>query len=154
MRWVAVGAVIILVGLPALWAGDDVKDKPKEPEKSKAAAEVDALITDYQKVVSDYRQIIQEKLKNAKTEEERSKLRQSPAFPDPDETRDKLWALLEKNPNDKEAGLTALQWLLHNPSRHPEASINGRPRVWDALIKDHADDPKIGPLLSSLYYGH
>jgi hypothetical protein len=47
-----------------------------------------------------------------------------------------------------------LQWLLHNPSRHPEASINGRPRVWDALIKDHADDPKIGPLLSSLYYGY
>jgi hypothetical protein len=154
MRWVAVGAVMMLVGLPSLWAGDDVKDKPKEPEKAKVAEEVDALIADYQKVVSDYRQDIQEKLKNAKTDEERSKLRQSPAFPNPDETRDKLWALLEKNPNDKEASLTALQWLLHNPSRHPEESINGRPRVWDVLIKDHADDPKIGPVLSSLYYGH
>jgi hypothetical protein len=40
MRWVAVWAVMMLVGLPALWARDDVKDKPKEPEKSKIAVEV------------------------------------------------------------------------------------------------------------------
>jgi hypothetical protein len=153
MRWVAVWAVLMLAGLPALWARDDVKAESKEPEKSKVAEEVNALIMAHQKVVSDYQKNIQEKLKNAKTDEERSKLRQSPAFPNPDETIDKLWALLQKNPKDKEASLTALQWLLHNPSRHPEESRNGRPRVWDVLIKDHADDPKIGPVLSSLYYG-
>ena len=152
MRWVALGAVMMLVGLSSLWAGDAVIDKPKEPEKSKVTEEVDALIAAHQKAVSNYYQRIQEKLKSAKTDEERFKIRQSDPFTENDETRDKLWALLEKNPNDKEASLAALQWLLHNPSGHPEASIKGRTRVWDMLIKDHADDPKIGPLLSSHYY--
>src|SRR5665213_2815522 len=154
MRWAAIGAVMMLVGLPSLWAGDDAKDKPKEPEKSKVAEEVDALIAAHQKAVSDYYQRIQEKLKSAKTDEERSKIRKSDPFLKNDETRDKLWDLVEKNPNDKEASLTALQWLLHNPSGHREASIKGRPRVWDMLIKDHADDPKIGPFLSDHYYQH
>ena len=74
MRWVAVGAVMMLVGLPALWARNDVKDKPKEPEKSKIADEVNAVIAAHQKAVSDFYQNIQEKLKNAKTDEERSKI--------------------------------------------------------------------------------
>jgi soluble cytochrome b562 len=149
MRWVAVGAVMVLVGLPALWARDDVKDKPKEPEKSKTAEEVNAVITAHQKAVSDYYKNIQEKLKNAKTDEERAKVYQGEAFPKPDETMDKLWALLENNPNEKEATLPALQWLLNNYG-YDEKGQKGRARVLDVLIKDHADDPKIAPMLNRL----
>jgi hypothetical protein len=149
MRWVAVWAVMMLAGLPALWARDDVKAEPKEPEKSKIAEEVNALIMAHQKAVSDYQKNIQEKLKNAKTEDERSKINE--AAPKPDETMDKLWDLVEKNPNDKEATLPALQWLLNN-YRYDEKGNKGRAKVLDLLIKDHADDPKIGPLLSRLIY--
>jgi AhpC/TSA family len=151
MRWVAVWAVMMLVGLPALWARDDVKDKPKEPEKSKITDEVSAVITAHQKAVSDYYTNIQEKLKNAKTDEEKSKVYQSEAFPKPDETMDKLWALLEKNPNEKAASLTALQWLLNNYG-YDEKGQKGRAKALDMLIQNHADDPKIAPLLNSLSY--
>jgi AhpC/TSA family len=148
MRWLTASAFMMLVGLPALWAGDDVKEKPKEPEKSKVAEEVDALIAAYQKAESDYHQNLQEKWKNAKNVKERAKISQNEPSPKPDETREKLWALVEKNPNDKEAALPALQWLL----RHYGFDDKGqerRARVLDILIKDHADDPKIGPLLDS-----
>jgi hypothetical protein len=156
MRWVAVGAVMMLVGLPALWAGDDAKDKPKEPEKSKVSEEVNALIAAYQKAETDCDQTIQDKLKNAKTGQERSKIYQSRSalYPKPDETRDKLWDLVEKNPNDKEASLTALQWLLRHYG-FDDKGQQGRARVLDMLIKRHADDPKIGPLVdyfTSNYY--
>jgi hypothetical protein len=150
MRWVAVWAVMMLAGLPALWARDDVKAEPKEPEKSKIAEEVNALIMAHQKAVSDYQKNIQEKLKNAKTEDERSKINE--AAPKPDETMDKLWDLVEKNPNDKEATLPALQWLLNNYG-YDDKDQKGRARVLDMLIKYHADDPKIGrPILSRLIY--
>jgi len=150
MRWVAAWALMMLVGLPALWARDDAKAEPKEPAKSKVAEEVDALIADYQKAVSDYN----EKLKNAKTGEVRSKIYQ--AFPKPDETLDKLWDLVEKNPKDKEASLTALQWLQKAYYSNDDKSQKGRSRVLDMLIKGHADDPKIGPVLSylsNMFYG-
>jgi tetratricopeptide (TPR) repeat protein len=99
--------------------------------------------------VSDFYNNIQEKLKDAKTDEERSKLYE--AFPKPDETIDKLWALLEKNPNDKEASLTALQWLLNNYG-YDDKGQKGRTRALDLLIKYHADDPKIVPILTRLIY--
>ncbi len=151
MRWVAVWAVMMLAGLPALWARDDVKAEPKEPEKSKVAEDVNGLITAHQKAVSDYDQNIQEKLKNAKTDVERSKIYQSRAYPKPDETMDKLWDLLEKNPNEKEASRTALQWLLNNYG-YDDKGQKGRVRVLDMLIKHHADDPKIGLMLNRLSY--
>jgi tetratricopeptide (TPR) repeat protein len=152
MRWAAAWAVMMLVGLSALWAKDDVKAEPKEREKSKVAEEVDALIAAYQKAGSDFNQNIQEKLKNAKTDQERVKIYQSRAdHPKPDETMDKLWDLLEKNPNDKEASRTALQWLLNNCG-YDEKGQKGRDRVLDMLIKHHADDPKIGPMLHRLGY--
>ena len=142
MRWAAIGAVMMLVGLPSLWAGDEVKDKPKEPEKSKAAADVDALIEVHYNAVNDYDTKNQEAYKNAKTDEERLKIRD--AAPKPDETMDKLWALLEKNPNDKEASLSALDWLLRNYG-NDEKGQKGRNRVLDLLIKDHAADVKYDP---------
>jgi tetratricopeptide (TPR) repeat protein len=138
---------MMLVGLLPLWARDDVKEKPKEPEKSKVADEVNAVIMAHQKAVSDFYQNIQEKLKNAKTDEERSKLYE--AFPKPDDTMAKLWDLLEKNPNEKEASLTALQWLLNNYG-YDDKGQKGRARVLDLLIKNHADDPKIASLLNRL----
>jgi soluble cytochrome b562 len=151
MRWAAVWAVMMLVGLPALWARDDVKDKPKEPEKSNITAEVNAVIAAHQKAVNDYYKNIAEKSKNAKTDEERSKVYQGEAFPKPDETIDKLWALLEKNPKEKGAALTALQWLLNNYG-YDDKGQKGRARAVEMLIKDHADDPNIAPVLSRLTY--
>jgi hypothetical protein len=142
MRWVAVSAVLMLVGLPALWASDDVKGKPKEPTRSKADEDVNALIETYENAVNDYSTKNQENFKNAKTDEERLKIRD--AAPKPDETIDKLWALLEKNPNDKEASLSAFQWLLQNYD-FGEKGQKGRARVLDLLIKDHAADVKYDP---------
>ena len=69
--------------------------------------------------------------------------------PKPDETIDKLWDLLEKNPNEKGASLTALQWLLNNYG-YDDKGQKGRARVLDLLIKDHADDPKIASVLNGL----
>jgi hypothetical protein len=147
MRWVAVGALMALVGLPALWARNDVKDKPKEPEKSKVAEEVNAVLMAHQKAVNDYYKNIQEKLKSAKTDEERSKIYEG--IPKPDETMAKLWDLVEKNPNEKDATRTALQWLLSNYG-YDDKGQKGRDKVLDMLIRYHADDPKIGPVLNRL----
>ncbi len=124
-----------------------MKDKPKETEKPTVAVEVNAVIMAHQKVVSDFYQNIQEKLKNAKTDEERSKIYE--AFPKPDDTIAKLWDLLEKNPNEKGASLTAFRWLLRNYGSNDEGQ-KGRARVLDLLIKNHADDPKIASLLNGL----
>jgi hypothetical protein len=109
---------------------------------------VNALVAAFQKAETDCDQAIQDKLKNAKTGQERSKIYQSRSalYPKPDETRDKLWDLVEKNPNDKEASLTALQWLLRHYGFDDKGQV-GRARVLDLLIKRHADDPKIGPLV-------
>ena len=126
---------------------------PKEaelegPEKSTAAKDVNALIAASEKAMRDFRKNNEEKLKNAKTLEERAKI--NGGYPKPDETRAKLWDLVEKNPNDKEASFTALQWLLYTYFQNDEESQKGRARALDLLIKDHADDPKIVPVLNNL----
>jgi peroxiredoxin len=125
-----------------------LKDESKEPEKSKVAEDVNALITANQKAMRDFTKNNEEKLKNAKTDEERGKI--NGGYPKPDETRAKLWALLEKNPNDKEASFTALQWLLYTYFQNDEESQKGRAKALDLLIKDHADNPKIVPVLNNL----
>jgi hypothetical protein len=51
---------------------------------------------------------------------------------------------LEKNQNDKEASLSALEWLLHNYG-YDEKGQKGRAKVLDLLIKDHAGDVKYDP---------
>jgi hypothetical protein len=149
MRCLAAGAVIVLVGLPALWAQDDGKDKPKEPAKSKIAEEVDAVITAHQKAVSDFYKNNEEKMKNAKTDEERSKI--FAEFPKAAEATEKLWALLEKNPNEKDAAITALQFIMNNAA-YDEKGQKSRDKALDLLMKDHADNAKIVPILGGLTY--
>jgi AhpC/TSA family len=144
MRWLATGAMLLLVGLPALWAWDDAKDKPKEPAKSKVAEEVDALIMAHQKAVSDFHKDNNEKIKKAKNDEERSKIYE--AFPKSNETMEKLWDLLDMNPKEKDAAITGLSWIVHNSGRD-EKGERGRTRAMDLLIKDHADDPNIAPFV-------
>jgi peroxiredoxin len=122
--------------------------EPKEPEKSKVTKEAEALIAAHQKAMTDFTKSNEEKLKNAKTLEERSKI--NGGYPKPDETRAKLWDLVEKNPNDKEARFTALQWLLYTYFQNDDESQKGRAKVLDLLIKDHADDPKIVPVMNNL----
>ncbi len=124
--------------------------EPEEPEKSKAAKDVNALIAASQKAMKDFQKNNEEKLKNAKTDEERLKI--NGGYPKPDETRAKLWDLVEKNPHDKEATFTALQWLLYTYFNNDDESQKGRARALDLLIKDHADDPKISPLLKNLCF--
>jgi len=147
MRWLAGGAVLVLVGLPALWAVPDGKEDPKETVKSKAAEEVDAVIAAYQKAVSDFFKDNDEKLRNAKTDEERSKVYEG--YPKSDATMEKLWDLLEKNPQEKDAAVTASQWLLNNVG-YDEKGQTRRAKILDILIKDHADNPKIAPMLVGL----
>jgi hypothetical protein len=147
MRWLAAWAAMMLVALPALWALDDEKVKPKAPAKSKIAEEVDAVIAAHQKAEIDFYKDNQEKLKNAKTDEERSKIYEG--LPKADAAMDKLWDLVEKNPKEKEAAITALQWLLNN-SGYDDKGQKGRARAMDLLIRDHADNPKIVPILSGI----
>jgi hypothetical protein len=149
MRWLAAGAVLLLVGLPALWASDDPKDKPKEPAKSKVAEEVDAIIAAYQKAVNDFYKEAEKKAKDAKTDEEKSKIYE--AYPKPDESAEKLWDLIDKNANEKDAALTALQWILNN-SDNDDKGRKSTAKAMDLLIKDHATDPNIAPMLSRLAY--
>lgn len=149
MRWLAAGAILLLVGLPALWASDDPKDKPKEPAKSKVAEEVDAIIAAHQKAVNDFYKSAEEKAKNAKTDEEKSKIYEG--FPQPDESAAKLWDLIDKNPEEKGAALTALQWILNN-SGNDDKGRKSNAKAMDLLIKDHATDPNIAPMLSRLVY--
>ncbi len=108
----------------------------------KVAKEVDALIEAHENAVRDYYTKNQENYKNAKTDEEWSKIDE--AAPKPDETMDKLWALLEKNPNDKEANLSALDWLAAITAMMKRGQ-KGRARVLDLLIKNHAADIKYDP---------
>jgi hypothetical protein len=149
MRWLAAGAMIVLVGLPALWAQDDGKDKQKEPAKSKVAEEVDAIIMAHQKAISDFYKNAEEKKKNAKTDEERSKIFEG--FPQADEATGKLWDLVEKNPKEKDAAITALQFIMNN-SGSDEKGQKGRAKAMDLLIKDHADNAKIDAILPGLSY--
>jgi hypothetical protein len=144
MRWLAAGAILLLMGLPALRALDDATDKPKESAKSKVAEEVDAVIMAHQKAVSDFHKDNNEKIKKAKNDEERSKIYE--AFPKPNETMDKLWDLLDKNPKEKDAAITGLSWIVQNSGRD-EKGERGRIRAMDLLIKDHADDPNIAPFV-------
>ncbi|HBI45765.1 MAG TPA: hypothetical protein DDY78_23370 [Planctomycetales bacterium] len=147
MRWLAVGALMLLVGLPALKGRADGKDEPKEAAKSKAAEEVDALITAHQKAVMEFYKDREEKLKNAKTDAERSAA--IVPFTKAEATIDSLWDLVEKNPNDLEAAVKALRWLVTNAA-YDEKNPKSRGRAWDMLIKDYAANPKIAPLMNDL----
>ncbi len=147
MRWLAAWAMILLVGLPALWAWNEGKDEPKEPAKSKIAEEVDAVIKAHQKAVSEFYKNNDEQLKNAKTAEERSKILQ--AFPKAAVAIDKLQDLLEKNPHEQDAVLTASQWILNN-SYGGDENQKTRARTLDFLVKHHADNPKIATTLGGL----
>src|SRR5665213_1320223 len=129
---------------------DPKKDEPKEPVKPKIGEEVEAVLADYQKAVPDFNKNVHEKSKTAKTSEERAKLFED--FPKRDETRDKLWALLEENPDDKEASFRALEWLVNSYHGMDDKSQKGRARAVDLLIKDHADDPEIAMRLRYLIY--
>jgi hypothetical protein len=147
MRRLAVGTLILLFGLPALGSRVDGKDEPREPAKSKAAEEVNALITAHQKAVIDFYQDREEKLKNAKTDAER--FAAIIPFTKAEATIDKMWDLVEKNPKDLEAAVTALRWLVTNAA-YGDKSPKGRGRAWDMLINDYAADPKIAPLVNDL----
>jgi hypothetical protein len=99
--------------------------------------------------VNDFYKSVEEKTKNAKTDEERSKIYDD--FPKPDETVNKLWELLDKNPKEKDAALTALQWILNNTG-YDEKGQTSRNKALDLLVKNHADDPNVAPILSRLQY--
>jgi len=148
MRWCLAWAVLMLVGLPALWAFDDEKDKPKEPAKSKIAEEVDGIIMAHQKAVNDFFTENREKLQNAKTPEERAKINEG--LPKADVTMGKLLDLVEKDPKDKDAAITASQWILNNSRGGGDEVHKARAKILDVLIKYQADNPKIGPLLAGL----
>ena len=148
MRWLAAWAVMMLVGLPALWALDDEKDKPKEPAELTVAQEVDVIIMAHQKAVKDFLNDNQEKLKNAKTPEERAKINEG--LPKADVPMGKLLDLLEKNPKDKEAAITASQWILNNSRGGGDEVQKARAKTLDLLIKHQADNPKIVAMLPGL----
>jgi hypothetical protein len=144
MRWLATWTVLVLVGLPALGVQGDEADKPRDPAKSKIAEEVDAVIKSHEKAVSDFYKNNEEKLNNATTDKESSKIYES--YPKPDETTDQLRALVERNPKDIDAVLIALHWILPH---HPYGEKGQKIRAWaiDLLLSHHSDNPKIATIL-------
>jgi hypothetical protein len=149
MRRLAIGALCVLVGVPALWALDDPKDKSKADTPSKLAEEVKKITEEYQKSLSEFYKDAQQKAKEAKTDEEREKIYSG--APKADKTVARLLELTEKAPKNDPAIIDALQWVL-NYSRGDGDGQKTQDKVLDLLIKDYAENEKIGAVVTGLAY--
>jgi hypothetical protein len=127
---------------------DFYKNNEEKLKQTRVAEEVDAVLAEYQKALTDFNKNLREKLKTAKTSEERARLFED--FPKRDETKAKLWDLLEKNPNNKEANFRALHWLLILENGKDDKSQRRWAKALDLFIKNFADDPEIDPTLRNL----
>jgi hypothetical protein len=149
MRAIALGTFLVLVGTPALWALDDPKDKPKGETPSKATEEVRKITAEYQKEGFEFRQKNEERLKEAKTDEERQKIYNG--APKSEKYVTRLLELAEKTPKDDPGALEALQ-AAFNYSGNDSEGQKTRDKVLDLLIKDFAENDKIGNLATQLVY--
>src|SRR5439155_13424404 len=125
MRRALLGTLMLLLLTPLLRALDD-KDKP-QPDKPPAtpAEEYQALAKEYGKAQQDYINALRE----AKTDEERSKARDK--YPQPAKYTQRFLDLAKKDPQDP-AAVDALVWIVTRASRSSDAS-----KALDILLKDH-----------------
>jgi hypothetical protein len=150
MRSLAIWALCVLVGAPALWAQDDTKDKPKPDTPSKTSEEVKKITGEYQKSVNEFYQKNQEKLNDKKTtDEEREKIYGD--VPKPEKAVAALLEIADKAPKDDPGAFEALQFALNYSGRDAEGQKT-QDKVLDLLIKDYAANEKIGSLVTMLAY--
>ncbi|MFL5243208.1 MAG: hypothetical protein ACJ8FY_13975 [Gemmataceae bacterium] len=149
MRAIALGALLALVGAPALWAVDDPKDKPKTDAPSKITEEVHKITGEYQKESSEFYQKNKDKLKEAKTDEERQKIYDG--APKPAKYVTRLLELAEKTPKDDPGALEAVQSAMNFSGNDAEGQKT-RDKALDMLIKDFTENEKIGNIATQLVY--
>jgi hypothetical protein len=139
MRRLLLGIVPLLVVVPALRADDKPKEKPKEEKPATPAEQFKALFGEVRKAQQEARTKFQE----AKTDEDRQKVQ--------DDFSKKLHGFAGRflefakgNPKAKES-LTAIALVLNIAPDSPEAG-----KAIDLLIKDHLNNPELGPLSLTL----
>ena len=134
MRRVGFWSMPLLVLVPALWAGDDPKDKPKEDKPPTPTEQFRALMGELNKA----RQEIGNAYTQAKTDEDREKViadyEKKPA-----EFTGRALELAQKNPKDQVA-FDALTFVVRNTRKDAEGD-----KAVAILLQNHAN--RLGALL-------
>src|SRR6266446_3778942 len=144
MRRIIGGVLVLVLALPALRADDEPKDKAKE-KPPLATEQYQALLKEAQEA----QQAFMTALREAKTQEERSKVmqEQNPTTA----LAPKFVALAEKYPKDSVA-LDALIWVMTDRfggSGNKEA----RAKAIEILTRDHIQSEKLGRVCQSMANG-
>jgi hypothetical protein len=136
-RW---GALALLVFIPAAWALDDAKDKPKPDKKLTPAEEFRSLVKDFE----NKQQEVMKAYQAAKTDEERNKAFTN--WPKPQDYSGKILKLAQDNPKDAFVP-EALVWIVQQARFGPDAN-----KALDILLTDHAKSEKLKDVCQSLGY--
>jgi sugar phosphate isomerase/epimerase len=116
--------------------------KPTLPP-GKPGEQIKALIKECDDAWAEFRK----KFEAAKSDEEEEKLFQQ--VPDREAYAELLVEIAQKNPKEP-AAFDALIWAVRNSSRPPNSTDTPFARAKAALVKDHFDNPGIGPLCMTL----
>lgn len=140
-RFLTAGLAVLALGLvPARGAPDGPPEsKPGLTPKQ----QYQAVLDEYQKA----QQTFSQKYTQAKTAEERSKII-SESYPNPATYAERFLAIAEKSPDDP-AAVDALVWAVQLGSQTDAAA-----KAVGRLASRHADDPRVGRVVSSLSYSY
>jgi hypothetical protein len=140
MRRLWIGILPLLVLLPALWADDKPKEKPKKDKPSTPAAQLQEMKAEFQKSLQDAQKAYQE----ASDDKEREKIKDKFQKRVP-EFAGKLLEFAEKNAEDTAAvdALTVVLQLPQDDKKRGDKAV-------DLLLKHHVDNEKVGPICEML----
>jgi hypothetical protein len=135
------GVLILLLALPAARASDKSKDRPLTPQE-----QYKALLKEHDDAMKAY----QDAFQKATTAEEKRKVREE-MYPRPEKLAPRFLELAEKNPKAAVA-VEALTWIVTNVRGGPGGEDNPRAKAI-AILKEHVQSDKIGPVCQSLAKG-
>jgi hypothetical protein len=138
MRRTAVGALALLVLLPAVRAFDEPKPAGTPAEQYKA------LVAEYKKNMDDFMKAYRE----AKPADQQKLVQEK--YPNPDKFAARFLELAEKHPKDG-AAVDALVWVVSNSRNTAKGSP--REKALGLLKRDYLTSDKIAPLCESLARG-
>src|SRR5262245_40322263 len=132
-------ALGVLVMATTLRAADDPPGEAKKPPTPRQQYE--ALAEEYKKAKQDYFTA----LRAAKTREERQKISHEKR-PNPARYAGRILKLAEDNPEDP-VDIDALIWVVQNDESDPDDPTPTFSRAFDLLVRDYADQPKLGTIV-------
>jgi len=141
MRYMVMGAALLLAWGPALSAADDKPDK----KDLTPAEEYKALIAAYQKQQEECYALLRE----AKTDEERQRIF-TEKMPKPDKVAVRLLELAEENSKDVGVVPDALIWVVTNGGHGADAAKK-KDKALDLLL-NHAGNDKVVSVCQTLSY--